>query len=125
MNELRLALAPQGALMLRQQPDFNLELALRRAKMRTFGVAALLKRRNDPLEGHMYPDQQNHLASPVQGSTLNAGQFGSLFAQHPCRGCDAKRQAYDAETPAHPMRKRGHPLRKRGHLLAAILRTKQ
>ena len=118
MNELRLALAPQGALIIRQQPDFNLELALRRAKMRTFGVTAFLKRRNDPLEGPMHPEQQNHLASPVQGSTLNAGQFGSLFAQHPCRGCDAKVQAYDAETPAHP-------LRKRGHLLAAILRTKQ
>ena len=118
MNELRLALAPQGALIIRQQPDFNLELALRRAKMRTFGVAAFLKRRNDPLEGPMHPEQQNHLASPVQGSTLNAGQFGSLFAQHPCRGCNAKMQAYDAETPAHP-------LRKRGHLLAAILRTKQ
>ena len=118
MNELRLALAPQGALIIRQQPDFNLELALRRAKMRTFGVAAFLKRRNDPLEGPMHPEQQNHLASPVQGSTLNAGQFGSLFAQHPCRGCDAKVQAYDVETPAHP-------LRKRGHLLAAILRTKQ
>ena len=118
MNELRLALAPQGTLIIRQQPDFNLELALRRAKMRTFGVAAFLKRRNDPLEGPMHPEQQNHLASPVQGSTLNAGQFGSLFAQHPCRGCDAKVQAYDAETPAHP-------LRKRGHLLAAILRTKQ
>ena len=118
MNELRLALAPECALILRQQPDFNLELALRRAKMRTFGVAALLKRRNDPLEGTMYPDQHNYIASPAQGSTLNAGQFGSTFAQHPCRGCDAKRQAYDAETPAHP-------LRKRKHLLAAILRTKQ
>ena len=53
MNELRLVLAPQGALIIRQQPDFNLELALRRAKMRTFGVAAFLKRRNDPLEGPM------------------------------------------------------------------------
>ena len=118
MNELRLALAPQGALMLRQQPDFNLELALRRAKMRTFGVAALRKRRNDPLEGTMYPDQHNFLASPAQGSTQNAGQFGSTFAQHPCSGCDAKRQAYAAETPAPPMRKRGH-------LLAAITRKKQ
>ena len=118
MNELRLALAPQGALMLRQQPDFNLELALRRAKMRTFGVAALSKRRNDPLEGTMCPDQHNFLASPAQGSTLNAGQFGSTFAQHPCSGCDAKRQAYDAEMPAHPMKKRGH-------LLAAIRRKKQ
>lgn len=118
MNELRLALAPQGALILRQPPEFHLELALRRAKIRAFGVAALLKRRNDPLEGPMYPDQQNHLASPAQGSTLNAGQFGSLFAQHPCHECNAKVQAYDAVTPAHPMRKRGH-------LLAAITRKKQ
>lgn len=118
MNEFRYALAPQGELILRQQPDFQLELALRRAKIRAFGVAALLKGRNDPLEGTMYPDQHNYIASPAQGSTLNAGQFGSTFAQHPCRGCDAKRQAYDAETPAHP-------LRKRKHLLAAILRTKQ
>lgn len=54
----------------------------------------------------------------MQGSTLNAGQFGSLFAQHPCRECNAKVQAYDAVTPAHPMRKRGH-------LLAAITRKKQ
>ena len=118
MNELRLALAPQGALIIRQQPDFNLELALRRAKMRAFGVAALLKRRTDPLEGTMYPDQHNFFASPAQGSTLNAGQFGNLFAQHPCHGCDAKRQAYDAAVPAHPQRK----LR---HLLTALLRTAQ
>jgi hypothetical protein len=48
MNEFRYALAPQGELILRQQPDFQLELALRRAKIRAFGVAALLKRRNDP-----------------------------------------------------------------------------
>jgi len=118
MSEIRYLSASAGALALRQQPDFHLELALRRAKMRAFGVAALLKRRNDPLEGTMHPDQHNYLASPAQGSTLNAGQFGSTFAQHPCRRCDAKRQAYDAETPAHP-------LRKRGHLLAAILRTKR
>ena len=118
MSEIRYLSASSGALILRQQPDFHLEPALRRAKMRAFGVAALLKRRNEPLEGTMHPDQHNYLASPAQGSTLNAGQFGSAFAQHPCRGCDAKRQAYDAETPAHPMRKRGQ-------LLAAILRTKR
>ena len=118
MNEFRYALAPQSELILRQQPDFHLELALRRAKMRAFGVAALLKRRTDHLEGTMYPDQHNYLASPIQGSTLNAGQFGNLFAQHPCRGCDAKRQAYDAAVPAHPQRK----LR---HLLTALLRTAQ
>ena len=118
MNELRIALAPQGALILRQQPDFDLELALRRAKMRVFGVAALLKRRNDPLEGTMYPDQHNFLASPVQGSTLNAGQFGNLFAQHPCHECNAKRQAYDAAVPAHPQRKLKH-------LLTKLLRTAQ
>ena len=116
MNEFRYAFAPQGELILRQQPDFQLELALRRAKIRAFGVAALLKRRNDPLEGTMYPDQHNYIASPAQGSTLNAGQFGNLFAQHPCHGCDAKRQAYDAQTPAHPHRKHKH-------LFAAILRT--
>ena len=118
MSEIRYLSASTGAIILRQQPDFQLELALRRAKIRAFGVAALLKRRNDPLEGTMYPDQHNYIASPAQGSTLNAGQFGSTFAQHPCRGCDAKQQAYDAETPAHPMRKRKH-------LLAAILRTKR
>ena len=118
MSEIRYLSAPSGVIALRQPPEFHLELALRRAKMRAFGVAALLKRRTDHLEGTMYPDQHNFFASPAQGSTLNAGQFGSAFAQHPCRGCDAKRQAYDAETPAHPMRKRGQ-------LLAAILRTKR
>lgn len=52
----------------------------------------------------MYPDQHNFFASPAQGSTLNAGQFGSAFAQHPCRGCASKQQAYDAQTPARPQR---------------------
>jgi len=52
----------------------------------------------------MHPDQHNFIASPAQGSTLNAGQFGSTFAQHPCQGCDAKQQAYDALTPARPQR---------------------
>ena len=52
----------------------------------------------------MKPDQHNYFASPAQGSTLNAGQFGSTFAQHPCQGCAPKRQAYDAETPARPQR---------------------
>ncbi|MEN6635033.1 MAG: hypothetical protein ABFC56_04235 [Clostridiaceae bacterium] len=118
MSEIRYLSTPSGVIALRQPPEFHLELALRRAKMRAFGVAALLKRRTDHLEGTMYPDQHNYLASPIQGSTLNAGQFGNLFAQHPCRGCDAKRQAYDAAVPAHPQRK----LR---HLLTALLRTAQ
>ncbi|MDD4311525.1 MAG: hypothetical protein PHW41_03495 [Eubacteriales bacterium] len=115
MSEIRLPLAPFGATILRQSPEFNLERALRRAKMRALGMAALLKRRDNPLEGTMHPDQHNYFASPAQGSTLNAGQFGNLFAQHPCNACDAKHQAYDAETPAHP-------LRKRKHLLSAIWR---
>ena len=116
MSEIRLPLAPFSATIIRQTPDFNLELALRRAKMRAFGMAALLKRRTEHMEETMHPDQHNYFAAPAQGSTLNAGQFGNLFAQHPCHGCDAKRQAYDAQTPAHP-------LRKRKHLLTAILRT--
>ena len=52
----------------------------------------------------MEPDQHNYFASPAQGSTLNAGQFSSTFAQHSCQGCAPKRQAYDAETPARPQR---------------------
>lgn len=52
----------------------------------------------------MKPDQHNYFASPAQGSTLNAGQFGSTFAQHPCQDCASKQQAYDAETPARPQR---------------------
>ena len=116
MNELRLGLAPAGALTLRPMPEFDLERALERAVIRLALTDLRRKRRTKNLEGTMRPDQHNFLASPAQGSTLNAGQFGNLFAQHPCHGCDAKRQAYDAQTPAHP-------LRKRKHLLTAILRT--
>lgn len=105
MSEIQLTSAPFGALTLRQTPEFNLERALRRAKMRVFGAAASFKRRTDHLEGTMmYPDQHNYFASPAQGSTLNAGQFGNSFAQHPCHGCEAKHQAYDAQVPARPQR---------------------
>ena len=114
MSEIQLNLAPFDATIIRQTPDFNLELALRRAKMRAFGMAALLKRRTEHMEETMHPDQHNYFASPAQGSTLNAGQFGSTFAQYPCRGCAPKLQAYDAQAPARPQK----PLK---HLFAALL----
>ncbi len=52
----------------------------------------------------MYPDPQNFFASPANASTLNAGQFGSTFAQYPCRRCASKEQAYDAQSSDRPQR---------------------
>lgn len=108
MNELRLTLAPAGALILRPTPDFDLERAFSGAVFRLTLTQLRRKRRTKNMEGTMYPDQHNFLASPAQGSTLNAGQFGSAFAQHPCKGCAKKLQAYDAETPARPQRSFKH-----------------
>ena len=110
MSTLSLRLAPSGALTLRQQPEFDLERALSRAVLRLRLMEPHRKRRTKNLEGTMRPDQHNFLASPAQGSTLNAGQFGSAFAQHPCRGCEGKLQAYDAQTPARPRRSIKHLL---------------
>lgn len=117
MNEIRLELAPAGAMILRPAPEFDLERAFSGAVVRLTLTQLRRKRRTKNLEGTMYPVQHNYFASPAQGSTLNAGQFGSAFAQHPCKGCASKLQAYDAETPARPQRSIKH-------LLAAIfLRT--
>ena len=104
MSTLSLRLAPSGALTLRQTPGFDHERTLRLAVIRLGLTEPLRKRRADNLEGFMKPDQHNYFASPAQGSTLNAGQFGNTFAQHPCQGCAQKQQAYDAETPARPQR---------------------
>lgn len=114
MNELRLGLAPAGALILRPAPEFDLERAFSGAVFRLTLTQLRRKRRTKNMEGTMYLDQHNFLASPAQGSTLNAGQFGSAFAQHPCKGCASKLQAHDAETPARPQRSFKH-------LLTAIL----
>lgn len=114
MNELRLTLAPSGALILRPAPDFDLARAFSGAVFRLTLTQLRRKRRTKNMEGTMHPDHHNFLASPAQGSTLNAGQFGSAFAQHPCQGCATKLQAYDAETPARPQRSFKH-------LLTAIL----
>lgn len=108
MSEIRLTLAPAGTLMLRLSPDYDLSLALNRAVFRLAWMELSRKRRPKNLEGTMYPDQHNYIASPAQGSTLNAGQFGSIFAQHPCTGCAKVQQAYDAQTPARPLRNRKH-----------------
>jgi len=110
MSDYRFELASTGALTLRPAPDFDLERALQRAVIRLARTEHRRKRRTKNLEGTMYPVQHNYLASPAQGSTLNAGQFGSTFAQHPCRGCDNKLQAYDAQTPARPRRSIKHLL---------------
>ena len=114
MNDYRLTLAPSGAITLRQPPEFKLERAFDGAVIRLALTSLRRKRRTNDLEGTMYPDQHNYFATPVQGSTLNAGQFGSQFASHPCKGCAAKTQAYDAQTPQRPQR--AHK-----HLLAALL----
>ena len=110
MNELRLELAPSGALTLRQMPDFDLERALSGAVFRLTLTQLRRKRRTKNWEGTMYPDQHNYFASPAQGSTLNAGQFGNQFAQHPCRNCEPKAPAYDAQAPARPQRTNKHLL---------------
>jgi hypothetical protein len=64
----------------------------------------------------MYPDHHNYFTNPAQGSVINAGQFGSSLAPHPCKGCAEKFHAYDAQQPARP-------LHKRSRLLAAVLRA--
>ena len=104
MSALSLNLASSGVILLRQQPEFDLERALRLAVIRFRLTEPLRKRRVTHLEGTMNSEQHNYFASSAHGSTLNAGQFGSTFAQHPCRGCAPKQQAYDAETPARPQR---------------------
>lgn len=104
MNAYRLTLAPFGAISLRQTPEFDLERALARAVSCLALTSLRQRRRTKYLEGTMYPDQHNYLANPTQGSTLNLGQFGSQFAQHPCAICEKKGQAYDALTPARPQR---------------------
>ena len=114
MNEFRLTLAPSGAVTLRQMPEFKLERAFEGAVIRLALTGLRRKRRTNNLEGTMEPNQHNFFASPAQGSTLNLGQFGSQFAQHPCNGCAPKGQAYDALTPARPQR--AHK-----HLFAALL----
>lgn len=59
----------------------------------------------------MKPNHQNFFASPAQGSTLNASQFGAIFAQHACRGYAPKNEhAYDAQTPQRPQRSLRHLL---------------
>ena len=103
MNAYRLT-APSGAISLRQMPEFDIERAFVGAVKRLALTSLRRKRRTEYLEETMFPDQQNHLASPAQGSTLNAGQFGSQFAQIPCNGCTQKGQAYDAQVPARPQR---------------------
>ncbi len=117
MSTLSLRLAPSGALTLRQAPGFDHERALRLAVIRLGLTEPLRKRRADNLEGFMKPDQHNYFASPAQGSTLNAGQFGNTFAQHPCQGCAQKQQAYDAETPARPQRNL------KQHIIALLVRA--
>lgn len=104
MSEYRLDLAPSGAISLRQPPEFDLERALSRAVYRLTLTQLRRKRRTKYLEGTMYPDPHSFTASSAQGSMLNAGQFGSAFVQHPCRGCASQRHAYDAQTPARPQR---------------------
>ena len=104
MTDYRLTLAPAGAISLRQTPEFDLEQAFQGAVRRLALTGLFKKRRTTHMEGTMYPDQHNYLASPAQGSTLNVGQFGSQFAQVPCRGCAQNRQAYDAQAPARPQR---------------------
>jgi hypothetical protein len=115
MSETRLYDAPFGALTLRQKPEYDLERALRGAVLRLRLTEPRRKRRTNNLEGTMYPNQHNYFASPAQGSTLNAGQFGSAFVLPPCRGCASKQQAHDAQTP-------GRPQRNILHLLAARLK---
>ncbi len=101
IDQNRLYLAPYGALTLRQMPDNSIAETFIRALLRLREIA-FRKRRTRITEGTMKPEHHNFIVNPAQGSTINAGQFGSIFAPHPCRGCDTKLQAYDAETPARP-----------------------
>ena len=117
MSTLNLNLASSGAISLRQPPEFDLERALSRAVIRLRLTEPLRKRRVTQMEGTMNSTQQNYFASPAQGSTLNAGQFGSTFAQHPCQGCAPKQQVYDALTPARPQRNL------KQHIIALLVRA--
>nr|HPI78884.1 hypothetical protein [bacterium] len=76
MNEIRLSLAPSGALTLRLPPEPTHSRALDRAFLRLAEAEPRRKRRTRSMEGPMYPDHHNYFASPAQGTMLNAGQFG-------------------------------------------------
>ena len=83
MNNLRLAIAPFGAILPRQTPGFNLERALSRAVFRLALAQPHQKRRTECAERTMKPDPRIDLASPAEGSMQNAGQRDSAFVQHP------------------------------------------
>jgi len=102
MSQTQTLLAPSGALTLRQLPEYPAARAVVEAIQHRFYGAVCRGRRTRSMEGIMHPDSHNFFASPSKGTTINAGQFGSLFAPHPCQGCADRRQAYDAETPARP-----------------------
>ena len=110
MNELRITLAPSGALTLRQQPEWISAMTLGWRTPRLIADDVIRRRRHRLTEETMHPDHHNFLANPAQGSFVNAGQFGSIFASHPCRGCEERLHAYDAEVPARPLRRRGKSL---------------
>lgn len=115
MSQTQLSLAPNGALMLRQQPDMISMRMLWRALSRLITDAAIRKRRTRFTEGTMHPDPHNFIANPANGSILNAGLFGGTFAPHACSVCERQLQAYDAASPARPIR------RKKRSLLALLL----
>ncbi len=104
MIQTKFFLAPSGALSLRQTPELWTAEAAGRALARLLSAVPYRKRRTRFMEGTMQPDHHNYLAAPAQGSAINAGQFGSIFAPHPCGGCARQPQAYDAQEPARPQR---------------------
>lgn len=54
----------------------------------------------------MHLDHYNYLSNPAQGSTLNAGQFGSANLAPQARACKTRGcTAYDAAAPAHPKKR--------------------
>lgn len=102
MSQMPLSVASSGALTLRQQPDWNIMRSVCQAVTRLISDATVRKRRTKIMEGTMYPDHHNRFAAPAQGSAFNAGQFGSVFAPHPCNICAKEHHAYDAQEPARP-----------------------
>ncbi|MCE5189172.1 MAG: hypothetical protein LLF75_08330 [Eubacteriales bacterium] len=103
MSNMLEAFAPSGARILTLSPLEAITRFARRAQAR-FVAEPIHKRRTNFSEEYMKPDPHNFIASPAQGSALNAGQFGSIFAPHPCSGCAKQHQAYDALVPSRPQR---------------------
>ncbi|NLI55093.1 MAG: hypothetical protein GX417_12355 [Clostridiales bacterium] len=98
MNEIRLTLAPCGAIMLRHMPERYPVQALGAALRRLVAEAAFHKRRTEFTEEPMYPEY-NLLASPLLGASPTVGPHSGCLVPNLCPPGAANRPVED---PARP-----------------------